>query len=113
MRNVIRIISLWALACCVAIAFACSGKQQAPHFSAIYVPTSSLTVAQWYIDVLNATGCASDSNNGTNSTGTPNGPLLTAYGLVAGRWNCQSAMQGCARLPQNTTITYLSEYATA
>src|SRR5580658_5938934 len=101
MRNVIRIISLWALACCVAIAFACSGKQQAPHFSAIYVPTSSLTVAQWYIDVLNATGCASDSNNGTSSTcggsdstGTPNGPLLTAYGLVAGRWNCQSAMQG-------------------
>jgi hypothetical protein len=88
--------------------------------SAIYVPPSSLTVAQWYIDVQNTTTCASDQNNGTSSTcggsdstGTPNGPMLTGYGLVTGRWNCQSSLQGCARLPQNTTITYLSEYATA
>jgi hypothetical protein len=113
----VRLIILASMALLVA----CSGVKQKPtHYSAVYVPPSSLTVPQWYIDVQNTSTCASDQNNGTtstcggsDSTGTPNGPMLTAYGLVSGRWNCQSAVQGCPRLPQNTTVTFLSEYATA
>ena len=115
----VRVILLLALvALMLAVVWACSGtKQPTPHFSAIYVPPSSLTVAQWYIDPQNSSTCASDQNNGTSSTcggsdstGTSNGPMLTAYGLVTGRWSCQSSVQGCPRIPQTTTITYLTEY---
>lgn len=117
----VRLIVMCIVTLAVACAWACSGsKQAAPHVGAIYVPPSSLTVPQWYVDPQNSSTCASDLNNGTvatcggsDSTGTPNGPLLTAYALVTGRWNCQSSTQGCPRLPQNTTITYLTEYATA
>jgi hypothetical protein len=65
---------------------------------------SSWTVANWYIDPANTSGCASDSNNGTSSTcgGAGVGPVVT-YQQVASYWGTYSP-----RLQQQTTITALS-----
>ena len=69
-----------------------------------YAIPSSWTVASWYIDPANSSGCASDSNNGTSFScgGAGVGPLVTGQQLAAlwGTWS--------PRLQQQTTISLMS-----
>ena len=49
---------------------------------------NSWTVAAWFVDPANSSGCASDGNTGTSATctgGTNIGPLLT-FGQIYSRW---------------------------
>lgn len=70
----------------------------------------SWTVANWYYDGANTTGCASDNNNCTQSTcgaaGSFQGPCLT-YAETAARWGTYSP-----RLRQITNLTFLSSQST-
>lgn len=54
------------------------------------VPRAALSVPNWYIDPQNASGCASDFNNGTSATcASGSGPLSHYYELVS-RWGTTS-----------------------
>jgi hypothetical protein len=72
---------------------------------------SSWTVAAWDIDPANASTCASDTNNCTQSScgsaGAHQGPCAT-FAEIAARWGTYSP-----RLQQATTITYLSSQTAA
>lgn len=68
---------------------------------------ASWTVAHWWVDPANATGCASDRNNCVSATcgGAGAGPCLD-YSQIVSRWGTDGP-----RLPQTTTVTLLSNQA--
>lgn len=90
------------------------GRQPIPHAATPRLtgggPTipASWTIANWWLDPANSTGCASDANNCTASCGGGGvGPCLH-YSQILSRWGTDAP-----RLPQTTTVTYLSNQAAA
>lgn len=106
----IRIVAL-ALVAIVCLLPGCNWRTSHSTRVGAYTAPSSLTVPAWWVDPQNTTGCASDSNTGQSATcaGGNNGPLKTWYALNSGYWNCTGQL-GCPRLPQPTTVTFLSSH---
>jgi hypothetical protein len=67
-------------------------------------------VPNWFVDGLNSTGCASDTNSCTTSAcgATGAGPCSTYHEIQDHRWGCMGAPAACPRLQQNTIIRLLS-----
>lgn len=90
---------LFAIACLVV---SCSKPSDAPLVGA---SSPALLVPNWYVDPANASGCASDANNGQSATcgASGVGPLLDLATIVA-RWGTRTPV-----LTGAVTITIVSD----
>lgn len=98
----------------------CKGAQVNRLLGAEATPVipASWTVPNWYRDIANSTGCASDTNSGTAATCTGGcvgatcpsgiGPVQTYQEIAIHRWGTYAP-----RLQQATTLTGLSSDTTA
>lgn len=68
------------------------------------IPTS-WTVASWFIDASNASGCASDQNDCQHSSCSGSQGPCSTYGEITARWGTVSPI-----LQQSTTITIQSSH---
>lgn len=94
------------------IACATPAHQLVGSTSSTPIIPPSWSVANWYIDPANVTGCASDSGSGTSATcSAGNGPLLTFQELNVHRWGCIGNGSACPRISRSVTITFLSSQA--
>lgn len=69
----------------------------------------SWAVPAWFIDPVNVSATASDTNDCVTSATA----CLTYQEINTHRWGCLGNPVACPRLRQNTTITYLSAVTTA
>jgi hypothetical protein len=99
----------------------CKGSQVKPALAAsgtTPIIPPSWTIPNWYRDIANSTGCASDTNSGTAATCTGGcsgsvcpsgiGPVKTYQEIAIHRWGTFSP-----RLQQATVLTGLSSDTTA